>query len=75
MTVTSMSTQIAGIVAASDIEIFDSVPTFFRSFICAPGKIVSIVGQMVLSPDMMKRRMGEGAEFFRFVHESRATAQ
>jgi hypothetical protein len=39
-----------------------------------PAKIASIVGEMVRSPDMMKRRLREGAEFFRFLRERRATA-
>jgi hypothetical protein len=30
---------------------------------------------MVLSPEMMKRRLRERAEFFRFLHKRRATAQ
>jgi hypothetical protein len=29
----------------------------------------------ILSPEMMKRRLREGAEFFRFLREQRATAQ
>ena len=33
------------------------------------GKIASIVGEMVLSPEMMKRRLREGIEFFQFLRE------
>ena len=31
------------------------------------GKIASIVGEMVKSPEMMKRRLREGVEFFQFL--------
>jgi hopanoid biosynthesis associated radical SAM protein HpnJ len=50
-------------------EIFDSVETFYRRFYFRAGKIASIVGEMVLSPEMMKRRLREGVEFFRFLRE------
>ena len=56
----------------SHTEIFNSVETFYRSFYLRPAKIASIVGEMVMSPDMMKRRLREGAEFFRFLRERRA---
>ena len=58
----------------SHTEIFDSVETFYRSFYLRPAKIASIVGEMVMSPDIMKRRLREGAEFFRFLRERRAAA-
>jgi len=35
-----------------------------RFYFRAP-KIASIVGEMIMSPDMMKRRLREGLEFFR----------
>jgi len=50
-------------------EIFDSVETFYRRFYFRAGKIASIVSEMVLSPEMMVRRLREGAEFFRFLRE------
>jgi hypothetical protein len=59
----------------SQAEIFDSFGTFFRNFHLRPGKIAPIAGEMVLSPEMMKQRLREGAEFFRFARERRATAQ
>jgi radical SAM superfamily enzyme YgiQ (UPF0313 family) len=55
----------------SHTEIFSSVETFYRSFYFRPGKIASIVSEMVRSPDMMRRRLREGAEFFRFLRERR----
>ena len=50
-------------------EIFDSVETFYRRFYFRAGKIASIVGEMVVSPEMMVRRLREGVEFFRFLRE------
>ena len=35
-------------------------------------KIASIVNEMVRSPQMMKRRLREGVEFFRFLRERHA---
>jgi hopanoid biosynthesis associated radical SAM protein HpnJ len=50
-------------------EIFDSVETFYRRFYFRAGKIASIVGEMVRSPEMMRRRLREGVEFFHFLRE------
>lgn len=49
-------------------QIFDSVETFYRRFYFRPRKIGSIVNEMVRSPEMMKRRLREGVEFFQFLH-------
>jgi hopanoid biosynthesis associated radical SAM protein HpnJ len=70
---TELGTQIAPLSYAhlTHTEIFDSVETFYRRFyFCAP-KIAAIVGEMVMSPEMMKRRLREGLEFFRFLRERR----
>ena len=58
----------------SHTEIFDSVETFYRSFYFRPSKIAAIVGEMAISPDMMKRRLREGMEFFRYLRERREIA-
>jgi len=50
-------------------EIFDSVETFYKRFYFRAGKIASIVGEMVMSPEMMVRRLREGVEFFHFLRE------
>jgi hopanoid biosynthesis associated radical SAM protein HpnJ len=55
-------------------EIFDSVEAFYKSFYFRPGKIGSIVAEMIRSPDMMKRRLREGVEFFDFLKERRVAA-
>jgi hopanoid biosynthesis associated radical SAM protein HpnJ len=56
----------------SHAQIFDSVETFYKRFYLRPSKIGSIVSEMVRSPDMMKRRLREGAEFFEFLKSRRA---
>ena len=53
-------------------EIFESVEVFYKRFCFRSGKIASIVGEMVRSPQMMKRRLREGVEFFQFLRERRA---
>ena len=55
-------------------EIFRSLETFYRQFYFRPGKIASIVGEMLRSTDMMKRRLREGVEFFQFLKERREHA-
>ena len=50
-------------------EIFDSVEVFYKKFYFRPKKIGAIVGEMITSPDMMKRRLREGVEFFQFLRE------
>jgi hopanoid biosynthesis associated radical SAM protein HpnJ len=58
----------------SHSEIFHSVEDFYKRFYFRGGKIASIVGEMVTSPDMMKRRLREGVEFFQFLRERRHVA-
>ena len=56
----------------SHTEIFDNVETFYRRFYFRAPKIASIVGEMVRSPQMMKRRLREGVEFFAFLRAHKA---
>jgi hopanoid biosynthesis associated radical SAM protein HpnJ len=58
----------------SHTEIFDSVESFYRSFYFRPSKIASILGDMARDPDVMKRRLREGVEFFRFLRDRHETA-
>jgi hopanoid biosynthesis associated radical SAM protein HpnJ len=53
----------------SHTEIFNSVEVFYKKFYFRTGKIASLVGEMVMSPEMMKRRLREGVEFFQFLRE------
>src|SRR5215467_4301537 len=58
----------------SHTEIFHSVEAFYRRFYFRAPKIASIVGEMVRSPQMMKRRLREGVEFFAFLRAHRELA-
>src|SRR5229473_1226579 len=58
----------------SHTEIFSSVEDFYKKFYFRPSKIASIVAEMIASPEMMKRRLREGAEFFRFLRTRRDSA-
>ena len=49
-------------------EIFHSVERFYRRFYFRPSKIWEIVREMLGSWEMMKRRLREGVEFFRFLN-------
>jgi hopanoid biosynthesis associated radical SAM protein HpnJ len=48
-------------------EIFHSMEVFYKRFYFRPGKVWEIVKEMLTSPAMMKRRLREGVEFFRFL--------
>ncbi len=58
----------------SHTEMFDSVEEFYQRFYFRAGKIASIVGEMIRSPQMMRRRLREGVEFFHFLRERRGAA-
>ena len=53
----------------SHTEIFEGVEVFYKKFYFRAPKIASIVGEMIRSPQMMKRRLREGVEFFQFLRE------
>jgi hopanoid biosynthesis associated radical SAM protein HpnJ len=53
-------------------EIFHGVEQFYRQFYLRPAKIWEMVREIVLSPEMMRRRLREGVEFFHFLR-ARAT--
>jgi radical SAM superfamily enzyme YgiQ (UPF0313 family) len=48
-------------------QIFHSMEEFYKRFYFRPSKIWEIVREMLLSPQMMRRRLREGVEFFRFL--------
>ena len=73
-TTTACRSRRSTIRTLSHTEIFHSVETFYRRFYFRAGKIASIVGEMVRSPQMMKRRLREGVEFFHFLRERRELA-
>ena len=51
----------------SHTEIFNSMEEFYKKFYFRAPKIASILGEMLVSPQMMKRRLREGIEFFQFL--------
>ena len=51
----------------SHTEIFRSLETFYKRFYFRRGKIASLVAEMIKSPEMMRRRLREGVEFFQFL--------
>ncbi len=53
----------------SHTEIFESVDDFYKRFYFRAPKIASIAGEMVRSPQILRRRLREGVEFFRFLRE------
>ncbi len=58
----------------SHTQIFASVEEFYKSFYFRPSKIASIVAEMLASPQMMRRRLREGVEFFQFLRARRGHA-
>ncbi len=49
-------------------EIYKSVEVFYRRFYFRPRKVIEMTSEMVRSWEMMKRRLREGVEFYRFLH-------
>ncbi|QHI95115.1 hopanoid biosynthesis associated radical SAM protein HpnJ [Aristophania vespae] len=54
-------------------EIFKSVEVFYKEFYFRPSKIFSILNEMIRDPQMMKRRLREGMEFFQFLRQRHAS--
>lgn len=53
-------------------EIFAAMETFYRRFYFRPAKIWEIVREMLGDWEMLKRRLREGVEFFRFLRQRTA---
>ncbi len=53
-------------------EIFHSMEVFYKRFYFRPSKIWEIVKEMLVSWDTLKRRLREGAEFYRFLRAHQA---
>jgi hopanoid biosynthesis associated radical SAM protein HpnJ len=58
----------------SHTEIFHSIEDFYRRFYFRAPKIAAIASEMVRSPQMMRRRLREGLEFFSFLRDRRESA-
>jgi hopanoid biosynthesis associated radical SAM protein HpnJ len=53
----------------SSTLIFNSLDEFYRKFYFRPRKMISMFGGMLRDPAVMRRRLREGAEFFKFLRE------
>jgi hopanoid biosynthesis associated radical SAM protein HpnJ len=53
-------------------EIFHAMEVFYKRFYFRPSKIWEIVREMMTSWEMTRRRLREGAEFFRFLRAHQA---
>jgi hopanoid biosynthesis associated radical SAM protein HpnJ len=53
-------------------EIYHQLERFYKRFYFRPSKIWEIVREMLMSWEMMKRRLREGVEFFRFLRAHEA---
>jgi hopanoid biosynthesis associated radical SAM protein HpnJ len=51
----------------SHTEIFQSLETFYKRFYFRRGKIAALVAEMLTNPQMLRRRLREGVEFFQFL--------
>ncbi|MGO4571656.1 hopanoid biosynthesis associated radical SAM protein HpnJ [Microvirga sp. 2TAF3] len=73
---TDRGTQIAALnyPHLTHTEIFESVEQFYKRFYFRAPKIAAIVGEMIKSPEMMKRRLREGIEFFHFLRDRDETS-
>ncbi len=58
----------------SHTTIFGSVEEFYRRFYLRPRKIVAMVGGMLRDPAVMRRRLRETVEFYRFMRKRKAPA-
>ncbi|MDQ6894570.1 MAG: hopanoid biosynthesis associated radical SAM protein HpnJ [Acidobacteriota bacterium] len=59
----------------SSAEIAQAMERFYKRFYLRPRKIAEMVLEMAVTPGMTRRRLREGAEFFRFLSERKAQAQ
>ena len=53
-------------------EMYHQLENFYKRFYFRPSKIWEILREMLTSWDMMKRRLREGVEFFRFLRAHEA---
>jgi radical SAM superfamily enzyme YgiQ (UPF0313 family) len=67
-----VQTSVLGYAHLPRTEIFASVEAFYRRFYFRPRKIFAIGGEMLRDRAVLKRRLGEGVEFFRFLARRRS---
>src|SRR5262245_8315571 len=66
-----VQTSVLGYPHLSRTEIFASLDQFYRRFYFRPRKIFAIGGEMMRDRAVMRRRLGEGVEFLRFLARRR----
>jgi hopanoid biosynthesis associated radical SAM protein HpnJ len=69
-----VQTSVLGYPHLARTEIFASLDQFYRRFYFRPRKIFAIGGEMLRDRSVMRRRLGEGAEFLRFLARRRRAA-
>ena len=67
-----VQTSVLGYPHLPRTEIFASVEAFYRRFYFRPRKIFAIGAEMLRDRAVLKRRLGEGVEFFRFLARRRS---
>jgi hopanoid biosynthesis associated radical SAM protein HpnJ len=55
-------------------EMYDSVESFYKQFYFRAGKIAEMSAEMLRHPEMLRRRLREGAEFVSFLRKHKAPA-
>jgi hopanoid biosynthesis associated radical SAM protein HpnJ len=70
-----VQTSVLGYPHLARPEIFASLDQFYRRFYFRPRKIFAIGGEMVRDRTVMRRRLGEGVEFLRFLARRRRAPQ
>jgi len=66
-----VQTSVLGYPHLGRTEIFASLEAFYRRFYFRPRKIFAIGAEMVRDRDVLRRRLGEGVEFLRFLARRR----
>lgn len=55
-------------------EMYDTVESFYKQFYFRAGKIAEMSAEMLRHPEMLRRRLREGAEFVSFLRKHKAPA-
>jgi hopanoid biosynthesis associated radical SAM protein HpnJ len=66
-----VQTSVLGYPHLGRTEIFASLDAFYRRFYFRPRKIFAIGAEMARDPAVLRRRLGEGVEFLRFLARRR----
>lgn len=67
-----VQTSVLGYPHLPRAEIFDALERFYRAFYFRPRKIAAIGAEMLRDRDVLRRRLGEGVDFLRFLARRRS---